>query len=68
MPSESYLTKLYWLNKICPNIMKRFMVEISKGRFKIHGLVQEIGQDVLVSIWGGNPTPYRRHWNGRTET
>jgi len=33
--------------------MKRFLVEISKGRFKIHGLVQEVGQDVLVSIWGG---------------
>lgn len=33
--------------------MKRFMVQISKGRFKIYGLVQEIGQDVLVSIWGG---------------
>jgi hypothetical protein len=34
--------------------MKRFMVEISKGRFKIHGFVQEMGQDILVSIWGGN--------------
>jgi hypothetical protein len=33
--------------------MKRFTVEISKGRFKIHGLVQEVGQDLLVSIWGG---------------
>jgi hypothetical protein len=33
--------------------MKRFLVEISKGRFKIHGLVQEVGQDLLVSIWGG---------------
>ncbi|OGP92074.1 MAG: hypothetical protein A2157_20050 [Deltaproteobacteria bacterium RBG_16_47_11] len=33
--------------------MKRFLVEISKGRFKIHGFVQEIGQDILVSIWGG---------------
>jgi gallate decarboxylase subunit D len=33
--------------------MKRFLVEISKGRFKIHGLVQEVGQDILVSIWGG---------------
>jgi hypothetical protein len=34
--------------------MKRFMVEISKGRFKIHGFVQEVGKDILVSIWGGN--------------
>ena len=33
--------------------MKKFLVEISKGRFKIHGLVQEVGQDILVSIWGG---------------
>jgi hypothetical protein len=33
--------------------MKRFLVEISKGRFNIHGVVQEVGQDILVSIWGG---------------
>jgi hypothetical protein len=33
--------------------VKRFLVEISKGRFKIHGSVQEVGQDLLVSIWGG---------------
>jgi hypothetical protein len=33
--------------------MKRFIIEISKGRFKIHGLVQEIGEDLLISIWGG---------------
>ena len=33
--------------------MKRFLVEISKGRFKTCGLVQEVGQDILVSIWGG---------------
>jgi len=33
--------------------MKRFTVKISKGRFKINGLVQEVGQDLLVSIWGG---------------
>lgn len=33
--------------------MKRFKVEISKGPFKIHGHVQEMGQDLLVSIWGG---------------
>jgi hypothetical protein len=32
---------------------KKFLVEISKGRFKIHGSVQEVGQDLLVSIWGG---------------
>ncbi len=33
--------------------MKRFTVEVSKGRFKIQGLVQEVGQDILVSMWGG---------------
>ena len=33
--------------------MKRFLVEVAKGRLKIHGLVQEVGQDILVSIWGG---------------
>lgn len=33
--------------------MKKFTVEISKGRLKLQGLVQEVGQDILVSIWGG---------------
>ena len=33
--------------------MKRFLVEISRGRFKIRGFVQEVGQDILVSVWGG---------------
>ena len=33
--------------------MKRFQVAISKGRFKIRASVQEVGQDLLVSIWGG---------------
>ena len=33
--------------------MKKFPVGISKGRFKIHGFVQEVGQDILVSLWGG---------------
>jgi len=33
--------------------MKSFLAEISKGQFKIHGFVREIGQDILVSIWGG---------------
>jgi gallate decarboxylase subunit D len=33
--------------------VKRFLVEISKGHFRIHGSVQEVGQDLLVSIWGG---------------
>jgi gallate decarboxylase subunit D len=33
--------------------MKRFNLEISKGRFKMNGLVHEVGSDILVSIWGG---------------
>ena len=33
--------------------MKKFTIEISKGRFEIHGLIQEVGQDLLVAIWGG---------------
>ncbi len=33
--------------------MKRFLVEISRGRFKIRGFVQEVGEDILVSVWGG---------------
>ena len=33
--------------------MKRFEVEISSGVFKIHGFVQEVGNDLLVSVWGG---------------
>lgn len=33
--------------------MKKFKVEISRGPFRIHGDVQEIGQDLLVTIWGG---------------
>jgi hypothetical protein len=33
--------------------MKRFFVEASKGRLKIRGFVQEVGQDILVSVWGG---------------
>ena len=33
--------------------MKRTLVEISRGRFKICSFVQEVGQDFLVSVWGG---------------
>ncbi len=33
--------------------MKRFKVDVSKGRFKIEGYVQDMGEDLLVSIWGG---------------
>jgi hypothetical protein len=33
--------------------MRRFNVEIKKGRFKIQGLLQIIGDDILLSIWGG---------------
>jgi hypothetical protein len=33
--------------------MKRYTFEVSEGRFKIQALVQKVGQDVLVSMWGG---------------
>jgi hypothetical protein len=33
--------------------MNQFAVEISRGRLKIHALTQKVGQDLLVSIWGG---------------
>jgi len=33
--------------------MKPFAFEVSKGRFKIQALVQRVGQDILVSMWGG---------------
>ncbi len=33
--------------------MKTFKVEISREGFKIHGLVQKLGKDLLISIWGG---------------
>jgi hypothetical protein len=33
--------------------MKKFMVRISKGKFKLHAFTQRMGQDLLVSIWGG---------------
>ena len=29
------------------------MVRISKGKFKLHAFTQRMGQDLLVSIWGG---------------
>jgi len=33
--------------------MKSFKVEISREGFKIHGFVQKLGKDLLISIWGG---------------
>jgi len=33
--------------------MKRYRVEVKEGRFRIEGLVEEVGQDLLVSIRGG---------------
>jgi hypothetical protein len=33
--------------------MKRFKVEVSEDRFRILGCVQEVGEDLLVSLWGG---------------
>ncbi|HYB22118.1 MAG TPA: hypothetical protein VEH09_14380 [Thermodesulfobacteriota bacterium] len=37
--------------------MKSFKVEISRESFKIHGFVQKLGKDLLISIWGG-PQPH----------
>jgi hypothetical protein len=34
--------------------MKTFKLRVSRGRFCIQAHVQEIGRDVLVSLWGGN--------------
>ena len=33
--------------------MRRFQLRQKEGRFQIDGLVQEIGKDILLSIWGG---------------
>ncbi len=33
--------------------MKRFSIILSEGKFSIEGQIQEIGPDILVSIWGG---------------
>ncbi len=33
--------------------MRRFSLETSRGRFRTCGFVQEVGQDILVSVWGG---------------
>ena len=33
--------------------MKRAFFEVSQGKFKLFGLVQQLGPDLLVSIWGG---------------
>ena len=34
--------------------MKAFKLKVSRGRFSIQAQVQEMGRDVLVSLWGGN--------------
>jgi len=47
------LTKAPQLHKIPLDMMKGFKVEISKGRFRIYGYVQPMGEDLLVSLWGG---------------
>ena len=33
--------------------MNRWTVKVSKGRLTIHAFIQKMGQDILVSIWGG---------------
>jgi hypothetical protein len=34
--------------------MKAFKLKVSRGRFSIQARVQEMGRDVLVSLWGGD--------------
>jgi hypothetical protein len=51
--AKSRLTKFLRLSKMGTGAMKRFSVEASKGRLKTRGFVQEVGQDILVSVWGG---------------
>jgi hypothetical protein len=33
--------------------MNRWTAKVSKGGFTIHAFIQKMGQDILVSIWGG---------------
>ncbi len=33
--------------------MKTFSVQISSEGFKVHGFVQKLGEDLLISLWGG---------------
>ena len=42
------------IHKISVMNTHKSTIEISKGRFTIYGLFQELGQDLLVSIWGGS--------------
>jgi hypothetical protein len=51
--NKSRLTKPLRLFRMGADPMKRFSVEASRGRFKTFGFVQEVGQDILVSVWGG---------------
>jgi hypothetical protein len=53
MEDKSKLTEPHRLSKMGTDSMKRFFVEASRGRFRIQGFVQEVGQDLLISIWGG---------------
>ncbi len=41
------------LKGLVPSRSMRFKIETSKGKYRLHGYVQEIGRDLLVSIWGG---------------
>ena len=34
--------------------MRTFTQQIASGRLKVQARCQEIGQDILISIWGGN--------------
>jgi hypothetical protein len=33
--------------------MRRYTLQVSKGRYTLSGMVQEIGSDLLFAVWGG---------------
>lgn len=33
--------------------MKRVLLKARKGRFRIQGLAQRVGEDILLAVWGG---------------
>jgi gallate decarboxylase subunit D len=33
--------------------MNQFAIDVSKGRLRVYARVQKVGEDILVSLWGG---------------
>ena len=48
------MTKSSQLHRIGLTTMKPFTLRVSRGRFLIQAFVQPLGQDLLVSVWGGS--------------